>query len=120
MTGWLLDRNPACTVEQEVADNLARFLVQTRLDQLTPRVRRVRLPYGDGVRVETARRASTTTRCRSANRPCSRPSSTTSPLDQPPASLLFLRFLTSNVAHIDLLLDEFDAIVRDLELPAGP
>jgi hypothetical protein len=120
MTGWLIDRNPNRTAEDELADNLARFAVQTRLDHVPPRVRRVSLPYGNGVRVETARR------------PVPDPVGTSGsldlfpaveyhiPLDQPPASLLFVRFLASNLVHIDHLVDEFELIVRDVELPTAP
>jgi hypothetical protein len=125
MVGWLVDRNPRRSVEQEIADNLARFAMQTRLahtPQAPPRVRRVKLPYGEGVRLESARGRPVPTAppAPTGHRAALRTVEYHIPLDLPPASLLFVRFMASNPDHVDRLASEFQLIVEDLQLAPAP
>jgi hypothetical protein len=116
MVGWLIGRNPTRTSAEELTDNLARFAGRTRLDQLPPQVGRVRLPYGEGVRVIAARRVPPE---RSTGQHTPLLFHTVEyhvPLDQPASSLLFVRFMTSDLVHVDDLAGELEAIVADLRL----
>ena len=118
MIGWLIDRSPVRTAEQEVADNLARFTVQTRIDQFPPQVSRLSLPYGHGVRVVAARRVPTPGGDGSAQPAVFHTIEYHVPLDSPPASLLFVRFMTSDLRHAAELSAEFETIAAALRL--GP
>jgi len=120
MIGWLVGRSPVRTPDEEVADNLARFTVQTRIDQFPPQVSRVRLPYGHGVRVLAARRIPTREGAESHHRALFHTLEYHVPLDRPPASLLFVRFMTSDLVHVTELSGEFEGIIAELRLvPRG-
>jgi hypothetical protein len=132
MVGWLIGRDRSRTCAEELTDNLARFAVRTRLDQRPPQVGRVRLPYGDGVRVTAARRVPP--ELSTGHRPPAPGGGREAvrgralfhtveyhvPLDQPAASLLFVRFMTSDLVHVDDLAGELDTIVTDLRLAPLP
>jgi hypothetical protein len=120
VVGWLIDRNPRRSIDEEIADNLARFAMQTRIDQYPPRVKRVHLPYGDGVRLESARAAPARRRLPVEQRTVFQTVEYHIPRDDPPASLLFVRFMTSNLAHVDHLIDEFEVMIEDLRLSPVP
>lgn len=120
MTAWLIDRNPHRSVREEIDDNLARLTVQTRLDQFAPRVERVGLPFGDAVRVETARRVPSAFPLAADQRPLFQTVEYHIPLDTPTPSLLFVRFTTSNLVDVGQLTGEFHTIVEGLELAPCP
>jgi hypothetical protein len=118
MAGWLVDRNPARTVDDEIADNLAGLSVARGIDQEPPTVRRVRLPYGPAVRLETSRRAPSGAATPVEHRMVFRTVEYHVPLLRPPASLLFVRFMTSDLAGAGRLGGEFETIVA--RLPVAP
>jgi hypothetical protein len=112
VVGWLVDRQPGRSVEEAIADDLAGLAVQTEIDHFPPHLTRVSLPCGDGVRLEVARSA-TTDGVQSAT--VFQTVEYHIPLDDPPASKLFVRFISSNLAYIDVPVAELDAMMHELE-----
>jgi hypothetical protein len=115
MAGWMLTRNPARSVDDEIADNLARFAVQHRLDRSPPRVTHVQLAVGSGLRVETTRAEPIGTHP-GTRQPPQRAVEYHLPLTTPPSSLLLVRFTTSDLAQVATVVGELDAIVADIRL----
>jgi hypothetical protein len=125
MSGWLVGRDPSRRADRELGDSLARFAVRSRADQFPPQAARIALPYGDCVRVDASRqlpaaRLGPNARAGTASarfpRTVFRTVEYHVPLDQPVASLLFIRFMTSNLGHAEMLADEYHALVADLQV----
>ena len=107
----LADRAPDRSVEEAIADDLEQLAGQTEIDHFPPHLTRVSLPCGDGVRLEVARSASTDG-VQSAT--VFQTVEYHIPFDDPPDSKLVVRFISSNLAYVDVPVAELDAMMHEL------